>query len=96
MTTITVSKILLLPDLSCSPINWCDNQDIEFDLPEPEELRMEIIDLAGKVVYHRELITTSGRNSFDLNLSTGLSKSVYLVQLTGAKTHICKKLVFAD
>jgi hypothetical protein len=35
VTTITESNTVT--SLAVSPINWCDNQAMEFDLPEPAE-----------------------------------------------------------
>lgn len=55
---------------------------------------MDIVvsDLQGRDVSRRSVEAIPGKNQQMISL-TGVKKGVYLVQLTGANTHICKKLL---
>ena len=52
---------------------------------------LQVVDMGGRVVWEQEVHSEAGENSLTLPLS-GENKGIYLVQLTGPKTHICKKL----
>lgn len=56
-----------------------------------EAQTVEIYDLNGRLVYTQKYTSFAGENDLELNLQ-GMQKGIYVVQLKGAKTHICKKL----
>ncbi|MBI1221919.1 MAG: choice-of-anchor B family protein [Bacteroidetes bacterium] len=52
---------------------------------------LQVLDLQGKVVFQQNFQAIAGQNELQIHLQ-GMEKGIYVVQLTGAKTHICKKL----
>lgn len=67
--------------------------NLEYDASQDEELSLEILDLKGAKVYEQKLFSEAGRNKHSLNLEANIQTGVYVLQLTGQNTHICKKLV---
>lgn len=66
--------------------------DMSWRQAETENLKIELIDMQGRVMYSQAFLAENGKNEASIPVNE-LKKAVYLVQLTGPKTHICKKLL---
>ncbi len=67
-------------------------QQMEWDQREAAGMDIRVFTTDGKEVYRKTVGGQPGRNRQQLDLSS-LKRGMYLVQLTGAKTHICRKLL---
>ncbi len=73
-----------------------DGFDLQYQLPKSENLRVEIVDISGKVLYQEELGTISaGSHEHKLNSPAilNLSAGVYLLNLYTDKGRATKKLI---
>ncbi|TNE78831.1 MAG: choice-of-anchor B family protein [Bacteroidetes bacterium] len=91
--TVSVDMPNQVKDFWLYPNPATERFQIEFDIQQDEELELSLVTMQGAEVKTELRSATSGRNSWDLNWSAGLQTGVYLLQLKGQNTHICKKLV---
>ena len=79
-------EMLLFPNPANEQVtvNWNQYAD--------EKITIEVKDMGGRTVFTHETEGITGVNQTELALE-GFNKGIYFVQLTGAKTHLCSKLL---
>lgn len=102
---MTNGLFVLRMDATASETNPIETKDVSL-YPNPaensftlswnqggaENMELAVLDMQGREVSIQSIEAIPGKNEFQVNLE-GVKKGMYLVQLTGAKTHICKKLL---
>ncbi len=57
-----------------------------------QDLDISLVDASGKTVHQVVMNAQTGWNDYQLDLPEALPRGIYMLQLKGANTHICKKL----
>lgn len=66
---------------------------VSFNLDQPQQIQLQLIDLTGKKVYEEPSVKLSaGAHGIDLNVSD-LSKGVYLIRLSSDQASELKRLI---
>ncbi len=66
--------------------------DINIDLTKSQKIKIQILNLSGKIIYEDNKISNSGINIIHLN-KIGLSKGIYILKLNTNKNIINKKII---
>lgn len=66
--------------------------NLEWKLGSDETMQLQVLNASGQLVLDRSVQGMTGRNKEVLDLG-GLAPGMYVVQLTGTKNHICRKLL---
>jgi len=69
-----------------------DRFSLQFDADVVQDLVLELVAMDGKTLMTKKINVQSGWNSMEFEIPVHIQDGVYLLQLKGANTHICKKL----
>ncbi len=75
-----------------NPTKAEDRTRIYFSTGESERVTLQIIDIAGRLVFNREMIAESGENQLAL-LAKTFSSGLYTIRLTGSNRVLTEKLI---
>lgn len=80
-------------DFSVYPNPLADRVEISFENSGEQKLEVQLVDQAGRLLMVKMLAVTPGANKVVLDMPANLATGMYFMNLTGSKTHICKKVV---
>ncbi len=89
---ITIATVKDISNLvSVYPIPFSDIVHIDYNIPNSENLHLQISDVTGKIVFEEKIIANPN-GQLTVNLKT-LSNGVYICKLSGTNYQIVKKII---
>ena len=82
-------------ELALFPNPTSGDATLAFELPEAQPFVVQVFDLTGRLVFHREYAGVAGENRESINLS-GIAPGVYHVDLQSEGLKAQKRLVVQE
>ncbi len=91
-TNVGIAEYMDLFNSSLYPNPNNGSFTVEFNLSVAQELSIQVMDVAGQLLYSRSLNQASGEGREEIDL-TGLSSGIYFLKLQGEKGQVVKRFV---